>query len=141
MCPILARESIASSFQPGRMDLATEAEELTEVHNQRIPLLRVDIVLRSGHKKLFIDMDSHNTHFDGLDSAILLIKCMNLFNQRFELDRALGNERRVGEIGRDRSQPCEAKFICLIVISYFLLVLRYGIAPFRVLMRTTGVPK
>src|SRR5260370_42462064 len=104
------------------MQFVTEAKELAEVHDQWIPFLGVNIVLLTRNQDVFLDMDTHNTHFDRLYPKILISEWVYPFDQCLYLNGTLRNSRRSHQVRRHCGQQSCCKLLGLVAIPSSHLV-------------------
>ena len=75
------------------MQSGTKTKVLAKTRNQRSPLFWIDTIGITGNDKALMNVYSHNPHFDRYGrkrpTGIVFAKRSNVFDNRFELHRAL----------------------------------------------------
>src|SRR5215472_7530815 len=103
--------------EPRRLCFAADAEETAEAHDQRKPLLRIDVRARSlSYQQRFLDMQLHDVHLKRVGGNVLS-EWADIMHNALHLYRTLRDSRRPNFERRHRSKPGDPEFVGLVAVT------------------------
>ena len=127
------------------MERRAETKVLAKTRYQRPPLFWIDTIGLTGNDNALMDVYSHNPHFDRYGrkrhTEIVSAKRSNVFDNCFELHRALFCPWRFDQVGCYGCQSGDLKLIRLVAITHLLLMSRNRIAARQARQSIDGADK